>query len=300
MSENHAVLHEHHHYHHGSKNLKLAFALNSVFTVIEIIGGLLTNSMAILSDALHDMGDSLAIGLALYFERLARRKRDQRFSYGYKRVSLLSALINAIILLVGSVIIITESIPRLMNPEAVNETGMLILAVIGVLVNGFAVFRLKSEASSNQKVVRLHLLEDVLGWFAILIGSLIMMFFGLPIIDPLLSLAIAAYILWNVFKNLREFIRIFLQGIPRGIDLDKISKKIVNISGVRSVHDVHIWSMDGTYDVFSAHIVVEDDIGQKKIMAIKNEVKKLLKEFEIDHETIEIDFASEVCGYLEC
>lgn len=299
MSENHATIHEHHH-HHGGKNLKLAFVLNSVFTVIEIIGGLLTNSMAILSDALHDMGDSLAIGLALYFERLARRKRDQRFSYGYKRVSLLSALINAIILLVGSVVIIYESIPRLSNPEEVNETGMLILAVIGVLVNGFAMFRLKSEESSNQKVVRLHLLEDVLGWIAVLIGSLVMMFFGWPIIDPLLSLAIAVFILWNVFKNLREFIRIFLQGIPRGIDLDKVSERVQNISGVKSVHDLHIWSMDGNYDVFSAHIVVEDGIAQKKIISIKSEVKKLLKDFGINHETIEIDFECEVCDYLKC
>ena len=212
MSNHHHTNHHDHfedqhgriHHHHAIKNLKVAFALNFTFTFIEVIGGFLTNSIAILSDALHDLGDTLAIGLSWYFQKLSGKSRSQKFSYGYKRFSLVSALISAIILLVGSVLIIYKAIPRLINPEIVHVKGMFVIAILGVLVNGIAVLRLKKGHSSNERVVMLHLLEDVLGWLAVLFGSVLMYFFDWPIIDPILSIMIATFILWNALKNIKE------------------------------------------------------------------------------------------------
>jgi len=237
--------HSHHVHHHRDesqtqKNLLTAFVLNFLFTIVEIIGGFLTNSLAILSDALHDLGDTLSIALSWYFEKQSRRTRDQRFSYGYKRLSLLAALINSMVLLVGSVIIIHETVPRLFNPQSVHARGVMALAVLGMLVNGAAVLRLRSGNSANERVVRLHLLEDTLGWAAVFIGSIFMLIFDWPWIDPVLSAAIAIFILYNVFKNMREFIRIFLQGIPGNIDIDQLIDEIRQLLGVNSVHDMHV------------------------------------------------------------
>jgi len=310
MSENHTKNHnshdhfeDHHghiHHHHAVKNLKMAFVLNLTFTLIEAVGGFFTNSIAILSDALHDLGDTLAIGMSWYFQKLSGKSRSQKYSYGYKRLSLVSALLSSIILLIGSVLIIYKAVPRIFNPEVVHVEGMFIIAIIGVLVNGAAVLRLKKGHSSNERVVRLHLLEDVLGWIAVLLGSVLMYFFDWPFIDPLLSIAIAIYILWNAFKNIKEFVRIFLQGIPKDIDLDEISDRLSAIGGVESIHDVHIWSMDGEYNVFSVHLVVDDDITAKKIISIKKEARKLFREFNISHETLEFEYKSEACHFEEC
>ena len=187
--------HEHHHHghhHHGDvKNLGIAFILNVCFTIIEIVGGILTNSVAILSDALHDLGDSLSLGLAWYFQRLSEKGRDRNFSYGYKRFSVLGALITSVVLVIGSVIIIYSAVSRLQHPQISNGLGMLGLAVLGILVNGAAVVRLKGSSSVNSRAVMLHLMEDVLGWVAVLIGSLFIYFFDWQIIDPILSLMIA-------------------------------------------------------------------------------------------------------------
>lgn len=288
------------HHHHAVKNLKVAFALNFTFTLIEVIGGILTNSIAILSDALHDLGDTLAIGLSWYFQKLSGKTRTQKYSYGYKRLSLISALISAIILLVGSVFIIYKAIPRMFNPEIVHVKGMFAIAILGVIVNGLAVLRLKKGHSSNERVVRLHLLEDVLGWIAVLFGSVLMYFFDWPVIDPILSIAIAVFILWNAFKNIKEFVRLFLQGIPKNMDIDLINKKITNIPDVESVHDIHIWSMDGEYNVFSAHLVVNDDLSAKEIIEIKNQARKIFRKFNISHETLEFEYKSEACQFEDC
>ena len=190
--------HDHHHGHHhqhDTKNISTAFFLNLAFTIIEIIGGLMTNSVAIMSDALHDLGDSLSLGLAWYFQKVAKKGRDKTFSYGYKRFSVLGAMINAIVLVVGSVFILQETIPRLWQPETPNVQGMFWLAILGIVVNGAAVLKLQKGTSLNEKVISLHLLEDVLGWAAVLVGSVLMYFFDLPIIDPLLSIGIAIFIL---------------------------------------------------------------------------------------------------------
>ena len=198
----------HHHSHEQEKggNIKVAFFLNISFTIIEIIGGVLTNSVAILSDALHDLGDSLSLGLAWYFEKKSKKGRSKNFSFGYKRFSLLGALINAIVLIIGSIFILREAIPRIINPEPVDTKGMILLAILGIFVNGLAVLRLKKGTSLNEKVISLHLLGDVFGWIAVLIGAIAIYYFNSPIIDPILSFLIAGFILFNVYKNLNKVI----------------------------------------------------------------------------------------------
>ena len=293
--------HGHHHgHHHGTKNLKVAFFLNLGFTIIEIVGGLLTNSVAILSDALHDLGDSLSLGLSWYFQKLSGKGRDKTFSYGYSRFSLLGAVINSVVLLTGSGIIIYEAIPRLFNPEQPDAQGMMYLAILGILVNGAAVLRLRKGSSLNEEVVSLHLLEDVLGWVAVLIGSIVMRFYDAPIIDPILSLLIAVYILYNVFRNIKKSFRIILQGTPKGVEIDKITDEIRKNRAIQDIHDCHLWSMDGEYYVFSAHLVVAQEKGMEELAVIKEDIRNLLKSFSIAHATIEFETENESCELEHC
>ncbi len=292
--------HTHHHGHDHSKdvkNIKLAFFLNLSFTIIEIIGGALTNSIAILSDAIHDLGDSLSLGLAWYFQKLAKKGRTKSYSYGYKRFSLIGAVINSVILIIGSIYILSEAIPRIFSPQETHAKGMFLLAIFGIIVNGIAVLRLRKGSSINEKVVSLHLLEDVLGWIAILIGSVVMYFFDLPIIDPILSLAIACFVLCNVFRNIRQASRIILQGIPDNIDLENIAEKIQQLKEVSNVHDLHVWSMDGEYNILTMHVTLREKLTMEKIRELKNKIRSLLYELNIQHATIEFETAEEQCRF---
>lgn len=295
MADAHHHSHADHHHHHTQKNITVAFWLNTGFALLEIAGGLYTNSVAILSDALHDFGDSLSLGLAYYFQRKSTGKRDQSYSYGYRRFSLLGAFINSIVLIVGSLFIFQESIQRLTHPEETDAKGMLILAVIGVLVNGMAMLRLRSGSSINERVVSLHFLEDVLGWVAVLIGSIVMLFAHVPILDPVLSILIAAYILLNVYKNLRQAFRIVLQGIPDNVDVERIRKKIMSIPGIANLHDLHTWSMDGHYNIMTLHLVLNAEIGVDQVGNLKQEVRRQLEDLNIQHLTIETEFEGQLC-----
>ena len=210
------------HHHIESENIRQAFFINLAFTVIEIVGGLYTGSMAILSDALHDAGDSVVLGMSWYFQNVAYKKRDQDYSYGYRRYAILGSIINVVILAAGSILIIVNSIPRLIDPTEPNASGMIILSLIGIVFNGFAFLKLKRGHSHNEKIVGLHLLEDVLGWIAILIGSIVMYFYQLPIIDPILSLIIAVYILFNAARSFRAVVGIILQKIPDDFNTQQI------------------------------------------------------------------------------
>lgn len=289
----------HHHHHHGhgqdTKNIKVAFFINLVFTIIEIVGGILTNSVAILSDAIHDLGDSLSLGLAWYFQNYSKRERSSSYSYGYGRFSLLGAIINSIVLVVGSIFILTEAIPRLIAPEQPDTVGMIVLGVLGVLFNGAAVLRLKKGTSINERVVALHLLEDVLGWVAVLIGSVVMHFYDIPIIDPILSLGIAGFILFNVYKNLKETIQIVMQGVPNDADIAKISDTLLSFDEIAEVHDVHIWSMDGQYNVMTAHLVLSSTYDLIALEALKNQIRRQLEDLNIEHATLEFELKDAHC-----
>ncbi|WGH75951.1 cation diffusion facilitator family transporter [Tenacibaculum tangerinum] len=296
--------HNHHQHSHGNStsNIAVAFFLNFGFTIIEFIGGFYTNSLAIMSDALHDLGDSLSLGLSWYFQKKSNKKATKTYSYGYKRFSLLGAIVNSIILVIGSVFIIKEAIPRILHPENADAKGMMWLAVLGIIVNGAAVLRLKKGTSINERVVSLHLLEDVLGWVVVLLASIVMQFWDVPVLDPVLSIAIAAFVLYNVYKNIKESLRIILQGTPENISINEVQQKIVSMKEIESIHDSHLWTMDGEYHVFTAHIVIQDkELSWEKGDEIKQRVKQMLHDdFHLEHITLELEFASKECSYKNC
>ena len=293
--------HHHHHHHHSDvQNIKVAFFINLAFTLVEIVGGILTNSIAILSDAVHDLGDSFALGLAWYFQKIAKKESTTSYSYGYKRFSLLGAIINSIVLVVGSSIILIAAIPRIFHPQHTEVKGMFLLAILGILVNGVAALRLKKGNSINEKVVSLHLLEDVLGWVTILLGSIIMYFFDLPIIDPIMSVGIACFVLFNVYKSIKQSLHIFLQGIPKEIDITEISKDLLQLNEIVEVHDLHAWSVDGNYNISTVHIVLNNAYSMENLAEIKQKVRDKLLLKAIQHVTIEFETADEHCAFERC
>ncbi len=298
MGHNHS--HAHAHDHSGQKNIKVAFFLNLAFTLLEIAGGFWTNSMAILSDALHDLGDSISLGVAWYLEKYSQKGPDEKFSFGYARFSLLGALINSFILVAGCVLILTKTIPRIINPESLKPEGMLIFAILGIAINGVAVLRLKKGTTLNEKVVSWHLMEDVLGWAVILVVSIILIFVDLPILDPILSVIITIYVLYNVVINLKDILNVFLQGVPKDLSINEIEREITEKTDVISIHHTHIWSLEGQKNLLSTHIIVEDGIEPQRITELKRDIKELMKKREIDHVTIEFEFTSEDCESRIC
>ncbi len=282
---------------HGSEsNLKVAFFLNLGFTILEIFGGLWTNSIAILTDALHDSGDTASLGLAWYFERLSEKSRTPKHTYGYKRFRLLGGLITGLVLIAGLSFILWKAVGRLMNPEPVNAPGMIALAVVGVLVNGAAVWRVKKGSSLTEKVVSWHLLEDTLGWIAVLIGAGVMTVWDLPIIDPLLSIGISLFVLWNVGRNLKKVMTVFLQTSPDSFDVAEFEETILGFPKVRGVHHVHVWSLDGESHVLTAHVVISGDAARGEIIGVKNQVMDLLDENAFIHVTIDVELEGEQCA----
>ncbi|RXF69639.1 cation diffusion facilitator family transporter [Arcticibacter tournemirensis] len=299
---------EHDHHHHDGqmhmhpvvKNLRVAFIINLSFSIIEFIGGALTNSVAILSDAVHDLGDAVVIGISLWMEKFSQKGRSMNYSYGYKRFSTLAAFITSVVLLVGSAIIIFESVPRFFHPEEVHAGGMFALAIVGIIFNGLAILRLRKGDSLNQRAVMLHMMEDVLGWIAVLIGSVVIYYTEWYWIDPLMSLGIAAFILVNATKNIFGVFRIFLQSVPQQVDEHRIISRLTGIDQVKGVHDIHIWSMDGNYNVLTAHIVVDKHARVDELNEIKNQAVQILKEQNIQHPTVQIEFQSGACEFERC
>ncbi len=291
--------HQLHHHHHGdSANLRTAFFLNLGFTVIEIIGAYFTNSVAILSDALHDFGDSIALGMAWGLEKQAAKEAPARYSYGYGRLSLLAAFINAAVLIAGGLFVLSEVIPRLLEPEAANAHGMILLALGGIIVNGTAVWRLRGGGSMNAKVAMWHLLEDVLGWLAVLIVGITLLFVDLYILDSILSLLITLYILYNVVGHLKKTAELFLQAAPEGVDLSHLAERLRSINAVEDCHHTHLWSLDGNHHVLSTHLVVDQTVEHSEIREIKQQAREELNGLQLSHITIEIEYPGD-CSMAE-
>ncbi len=293
MAHNHN--HNHSHSHQVTEDIKLAFWLNLGFAILEIFGGLWTNSLAIVSDAVHDLGDSVSLGLAWYLEKYSNKKSDAAFSYGYRRLSSLAALINTLILFVGSLYVISQAIPRLLNPEPTDAKGMILFAILGVAVNGLAMLRLSKQNSLNARVAAWHLLEDALGWIAVLIVSIALLFSDLYILDPILSILIAVYILSNAIANLRQTLLLFLQAVPENIDIQQLEKSIVTLDKVNSLHHTHVWSLDGEHHVLTTHVVIENDTTREEIQGIKGTIQHLGDSLHLEHITVEIEYLDEYC-----
>ena len=291
------MAHNHNHF-HNEENIKVAFFLNLGFALAEIIGGFLTNSMAILADALHDFGDSLSLAFSWRMERLSNKKGDQRYSYGYKRFSLLSALISAIVLIVGSIFVISEAIQRLSNPQPSNAQGMLIFALVGIAVNGYAALRTSHGRNLNSKVISWHMLEDVLGWAAVLVVSIVLLIQKNPILilDPLLSLAVTAIVLFNVVKNLKKTLTLFLQGVPDSVNIGVIEEEIRKMELVIGIHHTHVWSLDGEQHVLTTHVVLGEGAKKEQIRAIKTKIKELSERHGLAHTTVEFEYLEDDCS----
>src|SRR5690606_37374880 len=258
----------------SSHRITWAFFLNAAFTIIEIIGGLLTHSTAILADAVHDLGDTLAIGTAWVLERLAGKGADSRYTYGYQRLSLFGALVNAVVLVTGSVLVLYTAIPRLFAPTMPHPEGMLGLALLGIVVNGAAVSKLREGQTQNEKVLNWHLLEDVLGWVAVLLVSVLLMFFDWPILDPLLSIVFSLCILINVARMLWQTGNLFLQASPDRKLRATIEERLRQLDHVSDIHHLHVWSLDGEHHVLSVHVVVADCLELPSQMALKGEIAR--------------------------
>ncbi|SHF94200.1 cobalt-zinc-cadmium efflux system protein [Salegentibacter echinorum] len=290
----------HHHDHSGSgKNLKLAFFLNLAFTILEFIGGVYVNSIAIISDAVHDLGDSLSLGTSWYLDTKSKQESDDKFTFGYRRFSLLGALINSIVLIAGSIYVIYEAVGRLMEPQSSDADGMIVFAIFGVLVNGYAAWKLSGGKTLNEKVVSWHLMEDVLGWVAVLIVAIILQFKDIQYLDPALSLLITLYILYNVIKRLKDTLFIFLQGIPEDIDLKEIKSKLLNTKGVASLHHIHIWSQEGEHHVFTAHVKLNNIESFDQYFKVKSNVLEKLETYKFEHFTVQFELDSETCKLEE-
>lgn len=288
----------HNHSHeHSVKNLKVAFFLNLAFTILEFIGGIYVNSVAIISDAVHDLGDTLSLGTSWYLDSKSKKESNSKYSYGYRRFSLLGALINSIVLIAGSVYVIYEAAGRILEPEHSDAQGMIIFAIIGVLVNGYAAYKLSSGKSLNEKVVSWHLMEDVLGWVAVLVVAIVLYFKDIHYLDPALSLVITLYILYNVVKRLKETLFIFLQGVPNSINLEEIKNKILKFKYVKSLHHTHIWSLEGEKHVFTSHVILKNIKDFNQLIQAKSEIKEFLEEHKFEHFTIETEFDKESCKF---
>ncbi len=279
----------------SSQRIGWAFFLNLSFTIIEFIGGWLTNSTAIMSDAIHDLGDSLSIGSAWVLNKLGKKQASSEFSYGYRRLSLFGALFNGIVLLIGSAWVMSTAIPRLSDPIMPEVEGMLLLALFGVCVNGFAAYKLSAGKTLNERLLNWHLLEDVLGWVTVLIVSIVLMFAELPILDPLLAIAFTLFILVNVARNLWITLKLFAQSSPNISLYYKVKETLLKIDFVADLHHLHLWSLDGESHVLTAHLTLSKRLNIEQQEALKLEIKHQLAQFELEHTTIELEWPNEIC-----
>ena len=276
------------------KNILIAFILNISFSIFEFLGGIITNSISIISDSIHDLGDAISIGISYFLERKSKKKADKKYTYGYIRYSVLGGVITTTILFVGSIFVIISAIKRIFNPTDINYSGMIIFAVIGVILNFIAAYVTKEGESINQKSVNLHMLEDVLGWIIVLIGAIIMKFTDIKILDPLMSIGVALFILINALKNLKKVLDLFLEKTPQDIDIDELKEHLLKTKEVDDIHHIHVWSIDGYNNYATMHIVTKS----KNIKDIKQMIREELKEHNICHAILETE--DEICDEKEC
>ena len=277
------------------RNILIAFILNLIFSVFEFVGGLFTGSVAIVSDAVHDVGDAASIGISFFLEKRSKRQPDDKFTYGYARYSVIGSVITTLILLFGSAAVVYNAVGRILNPTKINYDGMIIFAVVGVLVNFAAALFTREGDSLNQKAVNLHMLEDVLGWAVVLVGAVVMRFTDLAVIDPIMSIGVAVFIFINAIRNLKAALDLFLERTPRGIDVGELREHLVEIDGVLDIHHIHIWSMDGQSNYATMHVVAK---GEPHV--IKDKVRQELLEHGISHATLELEAEDEHCHDEHC
>ena len=277
------------------KNILIAFLLNLAFSVFELFGGIFTGSVAIASDAVHDAGDAVSIGISYFLERRSKKAPDARHTYGYARYSVMGGLVTTAILLMGSLAVIYNAVIRMIHPVSINYDAMAVFAVVGVVVNLIGALVTRDGRSLNQRAVSLHMLEDVLGWIVVLVGAIVMKLTGFALIDPIMSIGVSVFIIINAVKNLKRIVDIFLEKAPDNIDVEEITQHIREIEGVIDVHHVHLWTMDGLHNLATLHVVAHAEPDK-----IKELVKNELIEHGIGHSTVEMETSAQQCESKEC
>ena len=277
------------------RNILIAFILNLLFSAFEFFGGIFTGSVAVLSDALHDLGDAMSIGVSYFLEKKSKRKPDDVFTNGYARYSVLGSLITTVILLCGSCIVIYNAVLKLIHPAQINYDGMILFAVVGVIVNSVAAFFTREGDSLNQKAVNLHMLEDVLGWIVVLVGAVVMRFTDFTAIDPIMSIGVALFIFKGAVGNMKEILNLFLEKAPEGVSVQELKAHLTELDGVLDVHHVHLWSVDGHNHFATMHVVTESSACE-----IKDKIRAELREHGIVHATLELEQEGERCHEEHC
>ena len=264
----------------------VAFFLNLSYAIVEFIAGGIFGSSAVLADSVHDLGDAIAIGISAFLETISNREEDRQYTLGYKRYSLLGALVTAVILITGSILVILENITKLFNPQPVNDEGILWLGIIAVSINLLASLVVRKGKTKNESILSLHFLEDTLGWLAVILMAIILKFTDWYILDPLLSLVISVFILTKAIPRFWSALKIFLDAVPEGVETGDLEKDLEALINVKSVNQLSIWSMDGLENNAIIHLCLED---WEQMMETKNQVRQLLEERGVQNITIEVD-----------
>lgn len=277
----------HHHHKKAGENLAFVFFMNLAFNIIVVIGALATNSMAILADFIHDASDTISIAVAWILEKVSQKDSSDKYSYGYQRFSILGAVIISVFVIIMAFVILSEAIPRLFAPEGVDAGGMLVVAIIGIIFKSISVYRLHDGETFNEKAILFHQLGDVFEWVAILVLSLVLMFWdGAPYLDPFVSIGIALWLIFNLGRNLYKALEVLLQKTPDYFDVDEFRRSIEDIDGVNAIDDFHIWSLDGIDSVMT--LKVDVDFG-KNVNEIKKEIYAISNRYHVVDITIELE-----------
>ncbi len=296
MSESHSS-HSSHGHHHGhdikEKNLLVASFLNLIITVAEIVGGLISNSLALLSDAFHNLGDTFAVVLAYIANKIGKKSATEKKTFGYKRIEILAALLNAVVLIVITVFLFIEAYHRILSPEPVKGLIMFIVATVGLFANLAAVVLLKKDSDHNLNVraAYLHLLGDTISSVAVIIGAVLIYFFHIYWIDPLVTFLVGIYILKEAFVVLKEAVDILMQSTPSTIDIHEVVKEIEKVKEINNIHHIHAWKLDDQQIHFECHADLDNDLPLSQADRIRLEIEKLLlNKFGISHVTIQFEY----------
>lgn len=290
LKESHNYNHDHNHTDDVDvSNVRLAFFLNTCFAFVELIGAILSNSITLYSSSVHDFGDSVILFFSILLEKKSAKPRTNKYTYGYRRFSLLANVINSVILIVGAVIILFGAVERIKNPEEVQGLIMFVIAILGIIVNGIGAYKIYKTKDVNQNSIFLNILSDAINWIAILFSSVMIIFFDITIFDSLFSILLACWLLFHGTKEFKSILGQLMQSVPNGINVGEIIDFISQQHGIIDVHDFHVWDLDGTDYICSFHIVVDKSTSIDQTMTIKEELKLKLEKLHINHATIEVD-----------
>ena len=264
----------------------LAFFLNLTYAIVEFIAGGVFGSSAVLADSVHDLGDAIAIGISAFLESISNREEDSHYTLGYKRFSLLGAMITAVILMTGSVLVILENIAKIFHPQSVNDEGILWLGIIAIIINVLASLVIRKGQTKNESILSLHFLEDTLGWVAVILMAIVLRFTDWYILDPLLSLAISFFILSKALPRFWRTLKIFLDAVPEGVDIQKIKTDLAELDHVASINQLNLWTMDGLEKNAIVHVCLKE---MEHMETCKESIRIFLKDCGFQNITIEVD-----------